>query len=327
MKHSTLGVLPLCILALAARSASAVQDGDPRKVAPVTTLQVVSVSGGQATFGWYSPDRQSGTTGIRIEFLLRTVKVISEDLSTSQERVVAGPALPADPGTWQTHAVPYPVGSFESTATYFTAVVYAWYDDPDALFDEYLSRDSNQIRVDRLAADPIPPRAIAGLLMTEASTDRATLAFTAPGDDGIVGKVTSYEVRISTVAPPGIGELPTDFDVAGLEAWYGAATAATVSGPIVIASPQTTQTLQVTGLSPATTYHVAIRAFDEAGNGGAISNVASGATPGGGSGGEGETPVPTDSGGGGGGCGGGADPRAALPLALLLGTLPSRRKA
>lgn len=91
-----------------------------------------------------------------------------------------------------------------------------------------------------------------------ASTATAiTLTWTAPGDDGSVGRATSYDLRRSTSTIT-----PLNFDLA-----------TRVTGLTAPLPAGSTESYTVNGLSPDTTYHFAIKSADEAGNISPISNV------------------------------------------------------
>jgi hypothetical protein len=88
------------------------------------------------------------------------------------------------------------------------------------------------------------------------------LRWTAPGDDGNVGRATSYDLRYRTGAVTGTDTL----------SWWNAATQAT-GEPVPRAAGQTDST-RVSGLNPSTTYYFIIRAADEVPNWSGFSNVA-----------------------------------------------------
>ncbi|MGH9869077.1 MAG: S8 family serine peptidase [Candidatus Polarisedimenticolia bacterium] len=113
-------------------------------------------------------------------------------------------------------------------------------------------------------ADPdnIAPGAITDLEAPEAGSNHMILSWSATGDDGDTGTATSYQVRYAT-SP--IDE--TSFEGATR------ATGAPNPGPSGIL-----ETMEVGGLTAATTYHFAVRALDEWGNPGPISNVVMAAT-------------------------------------------------
>ena len=90
-----------------------------------------------------------------------------------------------------------------------------------------------------------------------AGTDTLTLAWTAPGDDGTIGKATSYDVRLSTSPIT--------------DANFTAATA--IPGLPVPANSGTRQKVVVRGLTRGTTYYFALKSADDAGNVSALSNL------------------------------------------------------
>ncbi|MEO5989915.1 MAG: FlgD immunoglobulin-like domain containing protein [Candidatus Eisenbacteria bacterium] len=90
-----------------------------------------------------------------------------------------------------------------------------------------------------------------------AGSDSLSLSWTAPGDDGTIGIVTSYEVRLS--ASPITNE---NFDSATLVADSPA--------PLPASSRQR---MIVRGLTRAASYYFAVRATDDAGNVSGISNL------------------------------------------------------
>ena len=96
-----------------------------------------------------------------------------------------------------------------------------------------------------------------GLAPVAAAPVTVILKWTAPGDDGLVGKATRYDLRYSTVL----------------------LTATTfASGRSVLIQPTPTvsggtQTYFLSGLSPDSTYFIALKSCDEAGNWSPISNI------------------------------------------------------
>jgi hypothetical protein len=90
-----------------------------------------------------------------------------------------------------------------------------------------------------------------------ASTDSLTLSWTAPGDDATVGTAAMYDMKYS-LAPITLANWDQSPSVAGL--------------PAPIASGQR-QNFVLRGLSRDTTYYVALRTQDDAGNWSDVSNV------------------------------------------------------
>jgi subtilisin family serine protease len=112
------------------------------------------------------------------------------------------------------------------------------------------------------APDDVPPGAVADLVTDGAGSNTMTLRWTATGDDGTEGTAAFYHVRYST----------TPLDEAGFNA---ATRAGNEPAPLPFGSAQA---MEVRGLAFDTTYYFAIKAFDEFGNPGPISNLAVGTT-------------------------------------------------
>lgn len=87
--------------------------------------------------------------------------------------------------------------------------------------------------------------------------DSLTLRWTAPGDDGLSGRVTSYEVHMATFAINGSNVF----------------NAPILADPPLPLFAGATQSMVVRGLSRDTTYWFAVRSVDDVGNWSPISNV------------------------------------------------------
>jgi chitodextrinase len=98
----------------------------------------------------------------------------------------------------------------------------------------------------------------AGAARAQATATSVRLAWTAPGDDSLSGRGTRYDLRWSTAPITTLAQFSIATLVTGMNApqTAGAGESATVSG-----------------LVPSTTYWFALRTFDEAGNGSALSNL------------------------------------------------------
>jgi len=98
--------------------------------------------------------------------------------------------------------------------------------------------------------------------LAAAQTVSTTLLWTAPGDDGMVGRASSYALRYRTTAIVGTDTL----------SWWNAATS--VSGLPAPAVSGATDSVVVTGLDPTKTYYFILRTADEVPNWSGYSNVA-----------------------------------------------------
>jgi subtilisin family serine protease len=110
--------------------------------------------------------------------------------------------------------------------------------------------------------DREPPAAVANLAATGSTFQSVTLRWTASGDDGLVGRAASYDLRYST-AP-----ITTN-------SWDAATRATGEPGPRPAGAAETGI---VTGLDPSKSYYFALKVRDEMGNESGLSNVAVGTT-------------------------------------------------
>ncbi len=108
--------------------------------------------------------------------------------------------------------------------------------------------------------DETAPAQVTDLEAVVVNRDYVILQWRAPGDDGTVGQAASYDVRYSTAGP---------MDGAS----FGSATPVPVQPPTPGPSGST-ETLNVTGLSPETEYWFALRTADEVPNWSPVSNNA-----------------------------------------------------
>ncbi len=110
--------------------------------------------------------------------------------------------------------------------------------------------------------DTTPPAAVSDLAVSTTTVSSITLTWTAPGDDGMVGTSTSYDLRYATTT---ITE----------DNWDLATQADNEPTPQIASS---TETMTVSGLEESTTYYFAIKSNDEEDNLSDLSNVANGTT-------------------------------------------------
>ncbi len=110
--------------------------------------------------------------------------------------------------------------------------------------------------------DTVPPAAVTNLATQYPMSTSVGLTWTAPGDDGGVGRAASYDVRYST----------TSITLAN---WATRTQAAGEPAPQLAGSAES---FTVPGLSPGTLYYFAVRTTDDRGNVSGLSNVASATT-------------------------------------------------
>lgn len=110
--------------------------------------------------------------------------------------------------------------------------------------------------------DVTPPATVSNLATTMVSDQVVALTWTAPGGNGMSGLATAYDLRWS-LAPI-------------TDASFAAATPVTPQ-PVPLAAGQT-QGYVMLALTPGTTYYVALKAVDQAGNWSAMSNVLTAST-------------------------------------------------
>jgi hypothetical protein len=106
--------------------------------------------------------------------------------------------------------------------------------------------------------DLTPPSAIADLAIDSLNAGSATLVWSAPGGDGLLGRAARYEVNLTTVASE-----------AGL--FRPGATRLDAMTPDIAGAAQR---YQVSGLAPGTLVFASVRAVDSTGNAGPASNLA-----------------------------------------------------
>jgi hypothetical protein len=174
--------------------------------------------------------------------------------------------------------VPFTIGATASTAT---VTDYAGYGDPDGLSGALNPPDSTittnvpgsgasrfalidqggdtfRVRVNsRPEFDSSQPGVPAQMAVATATSSVATISFVAPGDDGMLGKVKGYEIRYR------VNDDITDAN-------FDDPSSIDPKITLDIADPGSLQSFSLDRLLPQTDYSVAIRAFDDCHNTGAI---------------------------------------------------------
>ncbi len=177
------------------------------------------------------------------------------------------------------YRVPFAIGTEATTAS---TDAYAGYGDPDGLSGQVRAPDATistnlpgsgaarlLLRTDgaetfrlrvvaRPELDALDPGLASDLHAVEVSQNTALIAFTAPGDDGNLGKVAGYEIRYRAGEPITLANFDTSMPIA---------TAVTPE------DPGSQQDLELTGLLPQTDYYVGVRAIDDCRNPGPLATL------------------------------------------------------
>jgi subtilisin family serine protease/DNA-binding beta-propeller fold protein YncE len=129
---------------------------------------------------------------------------------------------------------------------------------------QYTTVSGGRLNLFRLLATPdtIPPGPIGDLAAIDSGSGWVRLQWTATGDDGTAGRASSYDIRYAGGA----------LDPAHLDA------AASFANRLFPAAAGATETLEVSGLAPSTTYAFAVRARDEWDAAGPPSNIVTATT-------------------------------------------------
>lgn len=217
--------------------------------AAVTDLALTSRTNASVTVS-FTATGDDGQTGTASRFDLR----LSEQPLTAS-RFASGTAVPtpppAAPGTRHTVTV----SGLASTRTYYLALRVEDERGNTSLLSNMLTAET---------VDEVPPGAISDLVASTGSGNGSVvLAFTAPGDDGAEGQATAYEVRRA--------QAPITADT------WGQAVPVTSALPKPARAGSFEQ-LTLTNLDNETPYHFAVRALDDQGLAGPISNSASAST-------------------------------------------------
>jgi hypothetical protein len=108
--------------------------------------------------------------------------------------------------------------------------------------------------------DNIAPAQPGAMHAASVTGTTVTLEFTAPGDDGLVGKAAGYEVRYRSAD-------------AMTAANFDDARSTQALTPLAPGDPGTLQTVELDGLLPETDYWIGVRAYDDCHNDGDVSIV------------------------------------------------------
>lgn len=105
--------------------------------------------------------------------------------------------------------------------------------------------------------DTVSPGAVANLQATATGAFATTLTFAATGDNGSSGRAATYDIRVATTAITASN-------------WNNATVYTNNFRP---RASGRTESFEIIGLAPGTTYHIGVKAVDERGNSGALSTL------------------------------------------------------
>lgn len=223
------------------------------QAATPTTAEAQTSADSTVVLQWTAPG-DDGTTGRATSYDLRyrTANITGTDTLSWWNAATRVTGLPAPGVAGATDSMR--VRGLQPVTTYYFLIRAA---DEVPNWSAY-----SNLAVKATTGDTVAPAAVSDLTITGTTGTTLALRWTAPGDDGTTGTVTSYDVRYST----------SPITTAN---WASASTVTGEPAPLVAG---TQQTFTVTGLQPSRTYYVAIRSTDNGGNLSGLSNVPSGAT-------------------------------------------------
>jgi hypothetical protein len=212
----------------------------------VVTLSLQQRTDSAITVRWQAPGDDGTGGGPAATYDLRWFGSSLSDPPSGTP--VPGLPVPATPGTLQSATL-----SGLPRGTTFSFVMRTADEVPN------WSDNSLQLSVTTLftAPDLVPPSAISDLAQVSAGVQTCRVGWTATGDDGDAGTASSYEMRRASAPITTEAEFANALPVTPLPV-------PSVAG--------THQEAVITGLAPAATWYVAIRAIDEGGNASPLSN-------------------------------------------------------
>ena len=213
----------------------------------VASLNAVLPTLNSLTLVWTAPG-DDGTTGTATTYDIRYSTSTITDVNWDAATQVSGEPVPQPAGTPESLSV---AGLSENT-TYHFAIKAA---------DERNNWSGlSNIASNTTALDSTPPTSINDLVAAPGSSNgEIDLGWTAPGDDGMLGMATAYDIRYSS-------NPITEAN------WVSAIPWGSPPNPMESGTAQSTT---LSSLVPGDTYFVGIRAYDDAANPAPLSNVVS----------------------------------------------------
>ncbi len=207
-------------------------------------LSAPSTGSNSVTLTWTAPG-DDGNVGTPSQYDMRYSTSSITDANWGAATEVTGEPSPQPAGSSEN----FTVENLEPNTTYYFAIKSA---------DE-VPNWSSLSNVVSATTDPEQdaPGVVADLQVTDFTSTSATLAWTAPGDDSTVGTASQYDIRYS-MSPI-------------TEANWNAASQ--VSNEPTPQTAGSSESFNVTGLDPSTTYYFALKTADEVPNWSGLSNV------------------------------------------------------
>ncbi|MDX2022673.1 MAG: discoidin domain-containing protein [Deltaproteobacteria bacterium] len=223
--------------------ATNISDGQHYALVGDVQTQEADWTDGRAMLTWVAPgDDGAKGTATSYEIYYATTPFDASSLASAKQ--VVGPPKPGAVGSLQSMTAT----GLQGEATYYWAVrAIDEAGNAGPLSNVVASKTNN-----------VAPGIVSNLTAKTLSANRVSLTWTAPGDDNLTGKATSYEFRYATYA---LGT--QNFPLATL-----------ATGAPVPANPGTSQTFEIANLLPGKVYRFAMVTRDEAGNTSYVSNVA-----------------------------------------------------
>jgi len=214
---------------------------DTAAPAPIS-LSVTGRTANSISYGWIAVgDDGTAGTAFTYDFRYATYPITTEALfaGATREFIAAPQASGAAEG--------FTLGSLAGDATFYASI---------RAHDEAGNMGPISNSPAGTTLDVVPPSAVTDLAITATSGTFVSLTWTAPGDNGVVGRASAYDLRYTSAAGAFIISASTP-----------------VGGTPAPQSAGGRETFIVTGLAPFTTYSFLVRGIDDGGNFGAASNI------------------------------------------------------
>ncbi len=224
----------------------AVKTTDPEETPPavVANLGVGSATATSLTLSWTAPG-DDGTSGTASAYDIRYSTSAIDAGNWASSTQLSGEPSPQVAGSSETMVV----SSLAPGTTYYFALMTA---------DEVPNWSGmSNVASGSTGSETTPPSTIANLGSGSPTETSIALSWTTPGDDGMSGTASQYDIRYSTAFIT--------------EANFSAATA--VASPPAPSTAGSLQSFTVSGLNSGTAYFFAIKTADEIPNWSAISNI------------------------------------------------------